>query len=66
MNVIDFGGEQTNWMFRAQPIPDDWLPGGNTGLGLKDQTNYREYQQEQVKSLVAAKGQKQSLFGDLE
>ena len=36
MNVIDFGGEQTNWMFRAQPIPDDWLPGGNTGLGLKD------------------------------
>ena len=26
MNMIDFGGEQTNWVFRAQPIPNDWLP----------------------------------------
>ena len=26
MNVTDFGGEQVNWVFRAQPIPNDWLP----------------------------------------
>ncbi len=26
MNVTDFGGEKVNWVFRAQPIPNDWLP----------------------------------------
>ena len=29
MNVIGFGGEETNWVFRAQPVPNDWLPDGN-------------------------------------
>ena len=26
MNLINFGGSEANWVFRAQPVPNDWLP----------------------------------------
>lgn len=26
MTGTGYGGEQTNWVFRAQPVPNDWLP----------------------------------------
>ena len=26
MNLVNFGGREANWVFRAQPVPDDWLP----------------------------------------
>ena len=26
MNLINFGGRKANWVFRAQPVPNDWLP----------------------------------------
>ena len=26
MNLINFGGREANWVFRAQPVPNDWLP----------------------------------------
>ena len=26
MNLVNFGGREANWVFRAQPVPNDWLP----------------------------------------